>query len=330
MVNYLIRRLVSTLPTLILISMLVFVAIDIMPGSYVDILIAERVRESGRADLTEGQIKLLEARYGIGKPVHVRWWKWFSHFVRGDMGRSYSYGHREIASLITERMALTIAISLCSMIFSYLVALPVGIYSAVRQYTLGDHVFTFLSFLGLSIPNFLLALIFIVIGFFVFGQIPGGLFSPQYAEAPWSIAKILDMLSRMWIPVVVLGTAGMAGAMRVMRGNMLDQLGRPYVDTARAKGLRERTVVTKYPLRISLNPFITGLGMAFPGIVGGEVIVSIVLNLPTAGPLLYDAVMHHDAYLAGAMVMLLSGLLVLGNLLADLALGWVDPRIRFE
>ena len=330
MVNYLIRRLVSTLPTLILISILVFVVIEIMPGSYVDILIAERVRETGQADLTEGQIKLLKARYGIGKPVHVRWWKWFSHFIKGDMGRSYAYGHRDIASLITERMALTIVISLCSMIFSYLVALPVGIYSAVRQYTLGDHVFTFLSFLGLSIPNFLLALIFIVIGFFVFGQIPGGLFSPQYAEAPWSIAKILDMLSHMWIPVVVLGTAGMAGAMRVMRGNMLDQLGRPYVDTARAKGLRERRVVTKYPLRIALNPFITGLGMAFPGIVGGELIVSIVLNLPTTGPLLYDAVMHHDAYLAGAMVMLLSGLLVLGNLLADLALGWVDPRIRFE
>lgn len=328
MTTYLIRRVIGLIPTLLLISMLVFVSVEIMPGDYVDILIAQRIADTGEAELSKGQIKLLEAQYGLGKPIFVKWWKWLSKFIRGDMGRSWAYAHRPIAKLISERLALTVVVSFFSMLFAYVVAFPVGIYSAIRQYSLADHVFTVLSFLGLSIPNFLLALSFIVIGFFVFGQIPGGLFSPAYEEAPWSLAKVLDMLSRLWIPVVVLGTAGMAGSMRVMRANMLDQLGRPYVDTARAKGMKERTVVLKYPLRIALNPFITGMGMALPGIVGGELIVSIVLNLPTMGPLLFDAVMHHDAYLAGAMVMMLSSLLVFGNLIADLALALIDPRIK--
>jgi peptide/nickel transport system permease protein len=194
---------------------------------------------------------------------------------------------------------------------------------------LSDNVFTFFGFIGLSIPNFLLALVFIVIGFFWFGQIPGGLFSPQFADQPWSVAKFLDLLSHLWIPVIVLGTAGTAGTIRVLRGNMLEEMTQPYVDTARAKGLKERTVLLKYPLRIALNPFITSMGYFLPGLISGEVIVSIVLNLPTTGPLLYDAIMHHDAFLAGGMVMVLSVLLVVGNLLADLLLAWVDPRIRY-
>ena len=245
-------------------------------------------------------------------------------------GTFLRYGHRPVAKLIGERIALTMVIAFSSLAFSYLVAFPIGIYSAVRQYTFGDHFFTALSFLGLSVPNFLIALLLMITGFFVFGQIPGGLFSPEYAEAPWSLAKVLDLMSRLWIPVFVLGTAGMAGTMRVLRGNLLDQLRRPYVETARAKGLRETVLVIKYPVRLALNPFITSLGLAFPGIVGGELIVSIVLNLPTTGPLLFDAVMNHDAFLAGAMVMLLSSVLVLGNLLADLALAAIDPRIRYD
>ncbi len=330
MATYILRRVISAVPTLVLISVLVFLVIEITPGTYVDILVAQQIRDTGSPVLTPGQIQLLEKQYGVGQPIYVRWWKWFSRFVQGDMGRSYAYGHRPVAKLIGERIALTMLISFCSLAFSYLVALPIGIYSAVRQYTFGDHFFTLVSFLGLSVPNFLLALLFIIIGFFVFGQIPGGLFSPEYAEAPWSLAKVLDLLSRLWIPVFVLGTAGMAGTMRVLRGNLLDQLRRPYVETARAKGLRETVLVIKYPVRLALNPFITSLGLAFPGIVGGELIVSIVLNLPTTGPLLFDAVMNHDAFLAGAMVMLLSGVLVLGNLLSDLALAGMDPRIRYD
>ena len=330
MATYILRRVISAVPTLVLISVLVFLVIEITPGTYVDILVAQQIRDTGSPVLTPGQIQLLEKQYGVGQPIYVRWWKWFSRFVQGDMGRSYAYGHRPVAKLIGERIALTMLISFCSLAFSYLVALPIGIYSAVRQYTFGDHFFTLVSFLGLSVPNFLLALLFIIIGFFVFGQIPGGLFSPEYAEAPWSLAKVLDLLSRLWIPVFVLGTAGMAGTMRVLRGNLLDQLRRPYVETARAKGLRETVLVIKYPVRLALNPFITSLGLAFPGIVGGELIVSIVLNLPTTGPLLFDAVMNHDAFLAGAMVMLLSGVLVLGNLLSDVALAGMDPRIRYD
>jgi peptide/nickel transport system permease protein len=330
MATYILRRVISAVPTLVLISVLVFLVIEITPGTYVDILVAQQIRDTGSPVLTPGQIQLLEKQYGVGQPIYVRWWKWFSRFVQGDMGRSYAYGHRPVAKLIGERIALTMLISFCSLAFSYLVALPIGIYSAVRQYTFGDHFFTLVSFLGLSVPNFLLALLFIIIGFFVFGQIPGGLFSPEYAEAPWSLAKVLDLLSRLWIPVFVLGTAGMAGTMRILRGNLLDQLRRPYVETARAKGLRETVLVIKYPVRLALNPFITSLGLALPGIVGGELIVSIVLNLPTTGPLLFDAVMNHDAFLAGAMVMLLSGVLVLGNLLSDLALAGMDPRIRYD
>ena len=330
MIQYILRRLVIAVPTLLLISMLVFVLIDAMPGSYVDVIVAQNLADTGIPDLTDGQRKLLEFRYGIGRPIYIRWWKWFSNVLVGEMGHSVSYGHKKIVDLITERLALTVTISFCTTVFVLLVSLPIGVYSAVNQYSTTDHIFTFIGFLGLSIPNFLLALAFIVISFYWFGQVPGGLFSPQYVDAPWSIAKVLDMLSRMWIPVVVLGTAGTAGYIRVLRGNMLDELGRQYVVTARAKGLNEVQVLWKYPFRIAINPLITAAGGLLSALLGGELIVSIVLNLPTMGPLLYVAVLNHDAFLAGAMVMLLSVLLVVGYLLADILLSWVDPRVRYE
>ena len=330
MIQYILRRIVIAVPTLVLISMLVFVLIDAMPGSYVDVIVAQNLADTGIPDLTDGQRKLLEFRYGIGRPIYIRWWKWFSNFVVGEMGHSVSYGHKKIVDLITERLALTVTISFCTTLFVLLVSLPIGVYSAVNQYSTTDHIFTFIGFLGLSIPNFLLALAFIVISFYWFGQVPGGLFSPQYVDAPWSVPKVLDMLSRMWIPVVVLGTAGTAGYIRVLRGNMLDELGRQYVVTARAKGLNEAQVLWKYPFRIAINPLITAAGGLLSALLGGELIVSIVLNLPTMGPLLYVAVLNHDAFLAGAMVMLLSVLLVVGYLLADILLSWVDPRVRYE
>ena len=330
MIQYILRRIVIAVPTLVLISMLVFVLIDAMPGSYVDVIVAQNLADTGIPDLTDGQRKLLEFRYGIGRPIYIRWWKWFSNFVVGEMGHSVSYGHKKIVDLITERLALTVTISFCTTVFVLLVSLPIGVYSAVNQYSTTDHIFTFIGFLGLSIPNFLLALAFIVISFYWFGQVPGGLFSPQYVDAPWSVPKVLDMLSRMWIPVVVLGTAGTAGYIRVLRGNMLDELGRQYVVTARAKGLNEAQVLWKYPFRIAINPLITAAGGLLSALLGGELIVSIVLNLPTMGPLLYVAVLNHDAFLAGAMVMLLSVLLVVGYLLADILLSWVDPRVRYE
>ena len=330
MIQYILRRIVIAVPTLVLISMLVFVLIDAMPGSYVDVIVAQNLADTGIPDLTDGQRKLLEFRYGIGRPIYIRWWKWFSNFVVGEMGHSVSYGHKKIVDLITERLALTVTISFCTTVFVLLVSLPIGVYSAVNQYSTTDHIFTFIGFLGLSIPNFLLALAFIVISFYWFGQVPGGLFAPEYVDAPWSVAKVLDVLSRMWIPVVVLGTAGTAGYIRVLRGNMLDELGRQYVVTARAKGLNEEQVLWKHPFRIAINPLITAAGGLLSALLGGELIVSIVLNLPTMGPLLYVAVLNHDAFLAGAMVMLLSVLLVVGYLLADILLSWVDPRVRYE
>ena len=330
MTTYIIRRLLGAIPTLILISMLVFVAIDIMPGSYVDFLVAQQIQETGQAEISPGRIKSLEAQYGYGKPLPIRYWKWFSNFVIGDMGRSRAFGNKPVSDLIGERLLLTIVISLCSLAFSMILAVPIGVYSAVKQYSWGDHFFTFVSMIGLSVPNFLLALVFLVIGFFVFEQIPGGLFSPEFSDAQWSLARFLDMLNHLWIPVVILGSAGMAGTMRVMRGNMLDQLSSQCVDTARAKGLSEFVVITKYAMRVALNPLITSLGMSLPSIVSGSVIVSLVLNLPTTGPMLFDAVMRHDEFLAGSFVMFLSGLLVLGNILADIGLAWLDPRIRFE
>lgn len=324
---YILRRAALGLLTLFVISVISFAIIQLPPGDFVSTALAE-LAESGTetADQFAAQLR---AEYGLDRPLPVQYGIWMGRVLQGNLGTSF-FHQKPVLEVIGDRLPLSMLVSVSALVFTLLIAIPIGIYSAVRQYTLGDNVFTVISFLGLSIPNFLLALVLIVISFFQFGQVPGGLFSAEYAAAPWSLGKVLDLLAHLWVPVVVLGTAGMAGTMRILRGNLLDQLRRPYVDTARAKGLRERIVVVKYPLRIALNPFITGIGFAFPAVVGGELIVSIVLNLPTTGPLLYDAVTHHDAFLAGAMVMLLSTLLVVGNLVADLTLAWVDPRIRYE
>lgn len=333
MLRYILLRILGTIPTLLLISLLVFAAIEIMPGSYVDVYRTELMQEYNlmSADqIPEGEIRLLELRYGLDQPFLVRWFKWFTNFIQGDMGRSFAYNDAPVSELIGARIGHTVLISTASLLFAWALALPIGIYTAVKQYSIGDYFFSVVSFVGLSVPNFLLALIFIVIGYYAFGVVPGGLFSPDMVDAPWSWAKLLDFLAHLWVPVIVLGTAGMAGTMRVMRGQLLDELNKPYVDTARAKGLRERLLVLKYPVRLAINPFISSLGMTLPGIVGGELVVSIVLNLPTTGPLLYDAVLRHDAYLAGAMVFLLSTLLVVGNLISDILLAWVDPRIRLS
>ena len=330
MVTFIVRRIATVVPTLIMISMLVFGAIELVPGTFIDILIAQQIADTGEAELSEGQIRLLERQYGIGKPIYVRWWKWASRFVQGDFGRSYAYGHRPVAQLITERMVLTVVLSLCSIVFSYVVALPIGIYSAVRQYTLGDNVFTVISFPGPEHPQFparagadrdQLLPVRPGAGRVVLGRVRRRSLEPGQGARPAGA------------PVGAGGGARHGGDGR-HHAHPARQPAGPASPPLRGygprQGLRERIVVVKYPLRIALNPFITGIGFAFPAVVGGELIVSIVLNLPTTGPLLYDAVTHHDAFLAGAMVMLLSTLLVVGNLVADLTLAWVDPRIRYE
>ena len=229
-----------------------------------------------------------------------------------------------------ERLGYTFVITLSALLFTWVVALPLGIYTAVRQYSIGDYAFTSIALIGLATPNFLLALILMYIGYEWFGISIGGLFSPEYQEAPWTWARIADLLSHLWIPMVVVGLGGTAVTMRILRANLLDELNKPYVVTARAKGVKPVKLVLKYPLRIAINPFISTIGLLLPTLISGEAIVSMVLNLPTTGPLLLQALLNQDMYLAGSFLMLLAVLTVVGMLLSDLLLAWADPRIRYE
>jgi peptide/nickel transport system permease protein len=274
-------------------------------------------------------VEALRKRYNLDEPIYVQYVKWMGGLLRGDLGMSLEW-NRPVKELISERILLTIIISIVTLLFTWAIAIPIGIYSAVKQYSIGDYVFTFLGFIGLATPNFLLALIFMYIGYSVFGASAGGLFSPAYQNAPWSIAKFMDLLGHLWIPVIIIGTAGTAGLIRVMRGNLLDELRKQYVVTARAKGVPRLKLLLKYPVRVALNPLISTVGWVLPAIVSGSVITAVVLGLPTTGPLLLRALMNQDMYLAGSMVMILSCLTVVGTLISDLLLLWLDPRIRYE
>ena len=280
--------------------------------------------------IDSAQLAALKQRYGLDQPFYVQYWKWISGIVfRGDFGQSFEW-NRPVNTLIWDRLGLTFILSLSTLVFVWAVAIPVGIYSAVRKYSLGDYVATFLGFIGLATPNFLIALVLLYVSFKYFGQSVGGLFSPEYIDAPWSWGKLTDLLAHLWIPMVVLGTAGTAGLIRTMRANLLDELGRPYVVTARAKGLAENRLLVKYPVRLALNPFVSGLNDVLVQLVSGAAIVSIVLSLPTTGPLLLRALMSQDMYLAGSFILMLSVLTVVGTLLSDILLAWLDPRIRYR
>lgn len=328
MFAYVIRRLLYMIPTLIAISLVSFFIIQLPPGDYLSTMVAELAQQGDRVD--SNRLRALEERYGLGEPVYVQYWKWITGIVlRGDFGHSFEW-NRPVASLIWQRLALTFVLSFSTLLFIWAVAFPTGIYSAVRKYSVGDYLATFVGFIGLAIPNFLLALVLMYVSFRYFNQSVGGLFSPQYIEAPWSWAKVADLLAHLWIPMVVLGTAGTAGLIRIMRANLLDELHKPYVTTARAKGLSEGRLLLKYPVRVALNPFVSTVGWVLPELVSGAAIVSIVLSLPTTGPLLLRALKSQDMYLAGGFIMMLSVLTVVGTLLSDLLLAWLDPRIRYR
>lgn len=328
MALYIFKRFLYMIPTLIAISIVSFIIINLPPGDYVDRLVAE-ARRGGEA-MTDEQIAGLRQVYGLDKPIHVQYVNWISAIVlRGDFGNSFRW-NLPVSTLIWERMALTVALSLSTLLFIWAVAIPIGILSAVRQYSTLDYVFTFIGFIGLAIPNFLIALALMYISFKHFGQSVGGLFSPQYLDAPWSIDKVLDLLSHLWIPMIVLGTAGTAGLIRTLRANLLDELRRPYVTTARTKGLPEVWLLIKYPLRHALNPFVSSLSDIFVNLVSGGTIVAVVLSLQTIGPLLLEAFRGEDMFLAGSAILLLSVLAVLGTVFSDLLLAWLDPRIRFR
>ena len=325
MAQYITRRLLNMLITLALISIISFAIIQLPPGDYLTSYIAQ-LRAAGE-EVNEELIESLRMQYGLGKTPVQQYFKWVWNFVQGNMGQSFIYD-RPVNDLIWERLGLTFMIATTSLVFTWLLALPIGIYSAVRQYSFGDYLFTFLSFIGLAVPNFMLALALMFTGFKWLGMDVGGLFSVEYESAPWSIAKFVDLLEHLWVPTVVLGTAGTAALVRIMRANLLDELRKLYVITARAKGVAEGRLIIKYPVRIALNPFISSVGWILPTLISGATITAIVLNLPTTGPMLVDALLQQDMFLAGSFIMMLSTLTVIGMLISDVMLVLADPRIR--
>ena len=327
MARYILRRSGYMFVTMIFVAVIGFLIIELPPGSYLEFEIA-RLRQLG-GDMAPEQIRALEIRYGVHDPIYLKFWKWFSGFVRGDFGRSFE--HRlPVSELLWQRLGFTVLISVLTMIFSWVVSIIVGVYSATHRYTIPDYAITVLQFIGLSVPNFLLALVLMVFAQQVLGMEVGGLFSGAYRNAPWSLAKFVDLLKHLWIPILVIGASGTAWLSRVMRGNLLDVLNMQYVQTARAKGLPENTVVWKHAVRNALHPLVMVLGMSLPGIISGETVVAIVLNMPTTGPLYFRALLQQDMYLAVTFLMFLAVLLLIGNLFADILLAWLDPRIRFE
>ena len=328
MLAFIAKRLLWMLPFLVAISFLSFVLIQLPPGDYVTTYIATLAASNEVVD--QNTAADLRNRFGLDQPMIVQYWKWISNVVfRGDFGISFEW-QQPVSELIWERMALTLLLTFSALLVTWGVALPVGVFSAVKKYSIGDYVVTFMSFVGLAVPSFLLALVLMYVAAVHFGQSVGGLFSEQYLTAPWSIAKVIDLLEHLWIPVVILAVSGTASLIRVMRANLLDELHKPYVTTARAKGLSEFHLLVKYPLRLALNPFISTIAWLLPNLVSGSIIVAIVMSLPTAGPLLLQSLMSQDMYLAGAFILLICALTVLGSLVSDILLALVDPRIRLE
>lgn len=329
MLQYIAKRLLYMVFTVFVISIVSFAVIQLPPGDYVTSLVSEMMSQ-GADELDPQVIAELREQYGLNDPIYVQYYKWVRNIVvYGDFGYSFTL-KEDAGKIIGERLPMTLTVTLASALFVWVVALPVGVYSAVKKYTIGDYIATFIGFIGLAVPNFLFALVLLYLAYRFGGVSLIGLFSQEYADAPWSWGKFFDLLNHLWIPVIIIGTAGTAGLIRTMRANLLDELNRPYVDTARAKGLSESRLLWKYPVRYALNPFISTIGWLLPALVAGEVIVSIVLNLPTSGPVLLAALMDQDMYVASGFILMLSILTVIGTLISDLALAWLDPRIRYE
>ncbi|WP_323772454.1 ABC transporter permease [Antarctobacter sp.] len=325
--GFILRRVLYMIPTVFLVSIVTFIIIQLPPGDYLDTLAAE-MGEAG-VDNT-AVVEQLREQYGLGQPMYLQYWKWMTGILlEGDFGISFEK-NVPVTDVIWDRLGWTFAISILTLIFIWIVALPIGIYSAVRKYSVGDYVATLLGFIGLAVPNFLLALVMMYVAFKYFGQSVGGLVSPEYLDQPWSWAKFGNLLQHIWMPVFVVGTSGAAALIRIMRANLLDELYRPYVVTARAKGMSEFQLLLRYPVRVALNPFISTIGWILPTLVSGEIIVAVVMNLPTTGPLLLRALLVQDMYLAGSLILIVSMLTVIGTLLSDVLLAWVDPRIRYQ
>ncbi len=328
MLRFVIKRLISLIVTLLAVSVVAFAIIQLPPGDFLTSYMANLAADGQTT--SQQTLDNLREQYGLDQPIIVQYGKWMGNILfRGDFGQSFEW-NRPVETVLWSRMNMTITLSLATLMVTWIIALPIGVYSAVKQYSAGDYLATLLGFIGVAVPDFLISLVLMYIAFKYFNQSVGGLFSPQFENADWSLAKLIDLLSHLWIPVIIIGLAGTASLIRVMRANLLDELRKPYVVAARARGLPERTVILKYPVRVALNPFISTVGWVLPGLVSGSIIVSVVLSLPTVGPLLLRSLMSQDMYLAGAFILLLSILTMLGTLLSDVLLAVVDPRIRYS
>nr|WP_202884845.1 ABC transporter permease [Actinopolymorpha cephalotaxi] len=321
------RRILLMIPTVFAISVVAFIIIQLPPGDYLTTIVSQLQSQGDQID--KAQLAALSARYGLDQPVYVQYLKWIGGILHGDFGMSFAW-NKPVSALLGDTLGLTIVLAITTLLFTWAVAFPIGVYSAVRQYSVGDYVATTLGFLGLAVPNFLIALVLMWVGLNYFGLSVGGLNSQDYVDSAWNLGKVIDLLAHLWVPVVVIGTAGTAGLVRVLRANLLDELHKPYVVAARARGMPERRLTVKYPLRVALNPFVSTIGWVLPGLVSGEVIVAQVLSLPTTGPLLLNALKSQDMYLAGSVILIVSVLTVIGTLISDIALAWLDPRVRLS
>lgn len=328
MLMYFVRRILMMIPTLIAISIVAFAIIQLPPGDYLTTYVAQLQQQGDLVDAAE--LARLRERYGLGQPIYIQYFKWITGILlRGDWGDSM-YFQMPVASLIWERVGLTFVLSFFTLLFSWFVSIPIGVYSATHQYSIPDYVITAINFIGAAVPEFVIALVIMWVVTTNLGWSVGGLFSPEYINASWSWGRVVDLLKHLWIPLLILAVGSTVGGVRITRANLLDQLNQPYVETARAKGVAESTLIWKYPTRVALNPFFSTAGWSLADLISGTTIVSIVLSLQTTGPMLYTALTTQDMYLAGSFILLLSALTVIGTLLSDVLLAWIDPRIRLD
>lgn len=328
MAGYIAKRILLMIPTLLVISVISFIVIQLPPGDYLTSY-AAGLRAQGDA-VDQAEIDSLRERYGLGQPVYVQYGKWIRGIIlRGDWGQSMEW-RRPVKDIIWEKLALTAVLSLVSISVSWLIGIPIGVYSATHQYSIPDYLMSVISFLGAGTPGFLLALVVMYLAMTRLGLNVGGLFSPQYLSAPWSWPKVVDMLKHLWIPALIIAVGATASDIRHTRANLLDELNKPYVEMARAKGLQEGKLIWKYPVRVALNPFFSTVGWSLANLISGQTLVAVVLSLQTTGPLMLRALTSQDMYLAGSFLLLLSSLTVIGTLISDILLAWVDPRIRLE
>jgi len=327
MTRYVLKRLLLLPVLLFAFSVVVFAIVQAPPGDFLTAYTATLA--SSGTSINAEHLAALRQEYGLDQPLYVQYLKWMANLARGNLGLSLEY-QRPNVELIGERLMLTVVLALFSFVFTWAVAIPAGIYSATHPRSVLDYAFTVLNYVGVATPNFMLALVLMWMAFAYFGIGVTGLFSPEFVEAPWSVARVLDLLAHVWLPAVVLGVAGTARLTRVMRANLLDELHKPYVVTARAKGMSEWRLVLRYPVRLALNPLVSTIGWYLPALFSGSLIVATVMNLPNIGPLLLRALINQDMYLAGSILLIYCFLTIIGTLISDILLAWLDPRIRME